>query len=392
MRGSAVRHRILRSFAVVAVVGTGVAAITSAVVAVIMARTIVTPPKKYQQDMTVLALSQDPRSVDVSVTPDALLEGNYSLWFANDTGHATVGEILATGEHRVTRRLLDVRDGELTVGVRCRFASWFYMSPKDLGLPYREVAIHSDVGSCPAWLIPASGHETERSRRWVIQVHGRATKRSEGLRAVPVFRDAGFSSLLVSYRNDGDAPGSPDGRYGLGDTEWLDVEAAIRYAAAHGAQDIVLMGWSMGGATSLQAVTRSDAGHLVTGLVLESPVVEWADTLAFQAKRGRVPRLIGVAALAIIGHARARLLTGQNAPIDLKRLDFVTRAAELDVPILLLHSDDDGYVPSAPSRALALAREDIVTLVPFVAARHTRLWNYDSQKWNAAIAQWLSQR
>ena len=64
--------------------------------------------------------------------------------------------------------------------------------------------------------------------------------RQETLRAVPVFRDAGYTTLLVSYRNDGDAPRSDDHRYALGDTEWLDVEAAMRYALDHGARNIVL--------------------------------------------------------------------------------------------------------------------------------------------------------
>ena len=52
----------------------------------------------------------------------------------------------------------------------------------------------------------------------------------------------GYTSLMVSYRNDGDAPRSDDHRYALGDREWLDVEAAIEYALEHGANDIVLLG------------------------------------------------------------------------------------------------------------------------------------------------------
>ena len=74
------------------------------------------------------------------------------------------------------------------------------------------------------------------------------------------------------------------------------------------------------------------------------------------------------------------------------RLDFVRRADELDVPILLLHSDDDGYVPSSGSRELAAARPDIVTFVPFETARHTKLWNYDRGRWNGVVADWLARR
>ena len=65
------------------------------------------------------------------------------------------------------------------------------------------------------------------------------------------------------------------------------------------------------------------------------------------------------------------------------------RARELDVPILILHSDDDGFVPSTASRALAVARPDIVTYEAFEVARHTKLWNYDRDKWEGAISRWL---
>jgi pimeloyl-ACP methyl ester carboxylesterase len=83
-------------------------------------------------------------------------------------------------------------------------------------------------------------------------------------------------------------------------------------------------------------------------------------------------------------------ITGLDAAIDLTGLDFVSRALDLSRPTLILHSDDDGYVPSTASRALAEARPDIVTLVPFSVAKHTRLWNYDRERWNEAIRSWLT--
>ena len=54
---------------------------------------------------------------------------------------------------------------------------------------------------------------------------------------MPVFHEQGYiTSLLISYRNDTDAPNSADGLYALGGIEWLDVEAAIRYALENGAR------------------------------------------------------------------------------------------------------------------------------------------------------------
>jgi pimeloyl-ACP methyl ester carboxylesterase len=76
--------------------------------------------------------------------------------------------------------------------------------------------------------------------------------------------------------------------------------------------------------------------------------------------------------------------------VDLARLDLVARSGELSVPVLVMHSDDDGYVPAAASRELAARRPDLVTYVPFAPARHTKLWNYDPDKWNGAIRSWLA--
>jgi pimeloyl-ACP methyl ester carboxylesterase len=94
--------------------------------------------------------------------------------------------------------------------------------------------------------------------------------------------------------------------------------------------------------------------------------------------------------MQVLGRRWGGLITGQTAPIDFRRLDFVTRAADLDLPVLLMHSDDDGYVPVTGSRALAVRRPDIVTFLPFTVARHTKLWNYDRESWNQAITGWLA--
>jgi uncharacterized protein len=207
---------------------------------------------------------------------------------------------------------------------------------------------------------------------------------------VPIFREAGFTSLVVSYRNDGEAPRSDDFRYALGDREWLDVDAAMRYAVSHGATELVLVGWSMGGATVLQALTRSTFGDRVAGVILESPVVDWIAALDFQVRVRRLPVLVRSFVILLFQKRWGRIFTGLAEPLDVDRLDFVTRARELDRPMLVLHSDDDGFVPSTASRALAVARPDIVTFEAFEIARHTKLWNYDRERWEGAIRAWLA--
>lgn len=361
------------------------AVITTGVLAGYFARKIVTPPTTRVDDVRILAV--DAATITLSRTMDSLTPGRYSFFFSKDTGHARVGEILEVDDHRVVRQLLEVEFGDLSVAQRGRISGWFSLTPDDLGFPYQDVRVRTPVGPAPAWLIPA---EPGTSDDWVVMVHGRGVTRSECLRAVPTFRDAGYTSLIVSYRNDGEAPDSADHRYALGDREWEDVAAAIAYARAHGAERIVLMGWSMGGATVLQTITRAADASAVVGVVLDSPAVEWGSILEYQGVINRLPLPVRWAAIALLSQPWSRHVTGSEEAIDFARLDMVRRAGELTVPILLFHSTDDGYVPATASRALAERRPDIVTYEEFAVARHTKLWNYDPLRWTGAIARWLA--
>ncbi|WP_368499678.1 alpha/beta hydrolase family protein [Herbiconiux sp. A18JL235] len=371
------------------------AAAAAAVATATMSRAIVTPSLPVD-DVRILRYREGADGgagaigvVELSVNADSILPGRYSLRFTSDTGHARLGEVLSVADGVVRRAVLAVDYGDLASARRGRISGWYFIHPRELGVPVEEVEVFTSVGPAPAWYVPSDDAE---STRWVIQVHGRGVRRGETIRAVPVFRERGFHSLHISYRNDGDAPRSADGRYALGDTEWEDLDAALTYAVDHGATEVVLMGWSMGGAIALQAMGRAVHRDRVRAIVLDSPAVDWLDVLRFHGRARHVPELIGDAAFATISHSWGKAITGQEKPLDLERLDFVERADEVTVPVLILHSDDDGYVPSTGSHELAEARPDLVTFVQFSIARHTKLWNYDAARWNTAISEWLTRQ
>ena len=378
-----------RAIGVGAASAAGLALVTAMGTALVMSRvalTVITPVRRRPQNQLIRRADEDLGTVTLKDTPDAAMPGRFGLWFGSETGYAKVGGLLVRADGSVTRELERVEFGDLRPG-RARISGYYYLDPEELGLPVTSVRVPTELGEAPAWLFPAP--EGAVGDRWVIQVHGWGATRQEALRAVPTFHAAGYTSLLASYRNDGDAPESPDRRYGLGGTEWRDIDAALRYAAEHGARSIVLMGWSMGGAVVLQTVTRSPNLDLVTGMVLESPVIDWVDTLQYQANLLRLPEPIAQGAMRLMEATWGAPITGLGAPIDLASMDFVARAADLRLPVLLLHSSDDGIVPDNGSRALATARSDIVTFVPFTGALHTKLWNYDEEKWTRAVRDWL---
>lgn len=373
-----------------AVAALGAVAVTTGAAALAIAanaaRAVVTPPGERPEEVILHDVNRASRTVTVSATPETELPGRYSLWFDRGRGHARVGTIVGRAPGVVIRELLSVERGDLESATRARWGAWYYLTPADLGVAAEEVDVATEFGPAPAWLIPSTG----AGHRWIIQVHGRGVTRAEGLRVVPTARDAGWTSLLISYRNDGDAPASPDGRYGLGDDEWRDVAAAIRFARERGAQQIVLMGWSMGGATVLQTVLRASEAKDVNGVILESAAVDWRAVLARQAQRRGLPRALQVLAMLVLTEPWGVRLTGRAAPIDLDRLDATTRAAELGVPLLVLQSDDDPDVPIEPVLRLIAAAPGDVQLERFTVAGHTRLWNFDPRRFERAITTWLS--
>lgn len=353
------------------------------------ARRVVTPDAVPDQSLEILALVPTAQGHDVILpaNKDSTAPGRYSLLFTSDTGHARLGEPKGyrPGDGTVTRAVEKVYYGEISTAVRGRLSGLVYDSPADLGLIHKDVEIPIMGGMAPAWHVPGDS----RATTWAICVHGRGATRKETLRALPVLKRLGLSSLLVSYRNDGVAPAAIDGRYGLGATEWPDIEAAIDYALGQGAEEILLFGWSMGGAIVLQVADKSRHGRRIGALVLDGPVINWIDVLSHQAKANRLPEAVGKLGQWLLGNKAGRWMTGLAAPLDLKILNWVDRYDQLRFPTLILHSEDDNFVPIGPSEQLAALNPQMVALCRFSRAGHTREWNVDPQRWEAEITAFI---
>ncbi len=369
----------------------------SSTLASVFARLVVTPVRNHAEDVDVLAVihGDDGTQVILSADSETTVPGTYSLTFDGGASCARIGRITSFDprDGTVQRAVEHVYSGDLRSGVRGRFTGFVYPTPQDAGFDAADVDVPVDNGTAPAWRVdpPAAEDGVKRAGDglWAIMVHGRGARRNEGIRAVRSAQKLGMTSLLVSYRNDGDAPAAEDGRYGLGTTEWRDVEAAIAYALDQGAEDVVLFGWSMGGAVALQCVDRSDLAHRVRAIVLTGPVVDWIDVLKYQARLKRIPEAVGLVGRWLLSNRAGRLVTGLAAPVDLKSLNWVARADQLRVPTLVMHSEDDDYVPVGPSMEFAERNPDLVRFIRFTRARHTKEWNVDRRKWDHTARGWL---
>ncbi len=376
-----------------ALAGTALAAIPT--LASIFARTVVTPDPHPAEDVRIYRYcpSRDyktPNLIELAITNQTTVRGQYALVFHENHGVARIGEIVSVDrkQQTVTRVVEEIYSGDLSRAVRGRWAGFVWPTPREAGYVYEDVWIPVDNGLAPAWFIPPL-RQTQHHNTWMITVHGRGSKRNEGLRMMGTAQRMGMPGLLVSYRNDGEAPDARDKRYGLGATEWPDIEAAILYALNNGATSVVLAGYSMGGAVSLQLVHRSSLARYIRGLVLIGPVIDWLDVLRHQARINRLPHPAGKLGQLLIESSWGGTITGLAAPVDLRQLDWVSRAADLTHPILILHSQDDDFVPIGPSEQLARKNRRLVSLIRFQEAQHTREWNVDPVRFESAVLTWL---
>jgi hypothetical protein len=328
------------------------------------------PPTLREQRV----LAAEPGRIGLSRDRQSLQAGWWALEWPH--GYGMLGRVLSADSGSVIREFRAVV-GAPPVGdwASVRGVSRSADPQSMLGLSYRTVVIDGPLGSYPAWWVPG------RDSTWVLYVHGRGANRAEGLRTLGVLAARGLPGLLVSYRNDVEAPPSGDGFSHLGLTEWEDLEAAVRWALAHGARDVVLSGYSMGGQIVMQFMARSSLARHAIAIVLESPLLDWDATLACRA------RVLGVPPFAT---ALGKRTAAARARLDWPQLDRVSHLEAVAVPTLIFHGLHDTFVPESVSESFRRARPGRTTLIRIPRGDHVEAWNTDPAYYAATLNRWLA--
>ena len=346
-----------------------------------------TAPSRRRYDLTIRGVERSGERLIVILdrTPRTSLHGLYSLFIENGGRVRLSPDAEDHGSGLVSREVVGEPCERLVAGARASWSGILFSSPEAAGLESMDVGVQTDAGRAPAWLIAPRG---DPSMTWVIHVHGLGGMRAGTLRGVHVASEAGLTSLVVTYRNDGEGTFVGTGRSGLGSVEVDDVRAAVRFARENGARSVVLFGWSMGAAIALQLAADPEFRDLITGLVLESPVLDWVATIRANCARAGLPEWTGVLAVPWLSIPTLARVMGLASPIALRRFDWIARADELTVPTLILHGALDSSSPFELSTRLRELRPDIVDLQAF-DADHTMGWNSDPQGWEAVVSSWL---
>lgn len=248
-----------------------------------------------------------------------------------------------------------------------------------LGQPAQEVRYGS--AEYPAWYVPGTGS------RWAVLVHGKGESRSEMLRLMRSTVKAGLPSLAITYRNDPGVTQDPSAMYQYGRTEWHDLDAAVGYALDNGADDVVLVGASMGGAT-IASYLRHVPNAPVSALVLDAPMLDFGETVSYGASQRSLP-LFGHVPEALTWTAKQ--IAARRYGVRWSQVDYIHDSGWLHVPTLVVHGDADKTAPLDLSQQLKAAHPALVSLVVFPGAGHVASWNADPARYDAMVTGFLNQ-
>ena len=216
-------------------------------------------------------------------------------------------------------------------------------TPADVGLRYREVGLKSGDGlSLRGWWIERAG-----SSRAAVLVHGWGGDRSSPhvLETALVYERAGFDVLIIDLRAHGESEGE---RVTVGYKEVRDVRGALSWLEERGyePEDVVLHGWSMGGA----AVVQAAAGSGVAAVVEEAG---YADLLPLL--RERIPEASGLPSFFNPGILLMGRLSLGIDPWAVRPEEEARQLSREGVPFMIIHSRDDGVIPFEHAEAFAAA-------------------------------------
>lgn len=162
---------------------------------------------------------------------------------------------------------------------------------------YEEVEFlaRGDEVTIRAWYVPS---ETE-SEDVVIVVHGvhSCRKYATALMSGGMLHHADYNVLLIDLRNHGDSEVT-DGRATAGNLEHLDILGAYDWLIERGfaSEDIGLIGFSMGGASSINAFGEEQG---IAALWADSSFADMREVLESEMERNNYPAFFTQAGLFV---------------------------------------------------------------------------------------------
>ncbi|TGE25400.1 alpha/beta fold hydrolase [Hymenobacter aquaticus] len=247
--------------------------------------------------------------------------------------------------------------------------------PRNLGTPafaFRTVTIPSASGRLEAWYSPV-----ENAKGRVALFHGYTSNKSKLLTEAAVFRQLGYSVLLVDFAGNG---GSEGLQTTVGFRESADVAAAYAFLLRQDSvAPVILYGASMGAVAILRA--ESELGIRPAANIVECPYGSMLQTAQNRFSAMHVPAFPMANLLVFWG--------GVQNGFWAFDLDATTFARHVTAPTLLMWGEADPRVTRPETDAIYAALRGPKQRRDFPKAGHEPYWRKYPQQWQTTIAGFL---
>ncbi len=213
-----------------------------------------------------------------------------------------------------------------------------------------------------------------------IECHG---YRGSGLRDFcggnKIAREMEHNTLLIDQRGHGKSGGNA---ITFGIKERYDLLSWINYAVERFGEDlkIILCGVSMGGSTVIMA-SDLELPKNVVGIVADCPFSAPKEIISKVSADLKIPPVISMPLISI----GARLYGG----FSLNEASAIESIKNAKVPILIIHGEDDGFVPCYMSDALYNAAPEKVSFEKFPGANHGICYMVDCERYQKATKDFI---
>jgi len=241
-----------------------------------------------------------------------------------------------------------------------------------LEIPYQPVTIDSYDGTklCGRYYHQKDGAPI------LLFLHGyRCSALRDGNGILLYSRKLGFNVLLVDQRGHGKSAGRA---ITFGVKERLDCREWVRYLSNRFGmeQRIYLSGLSMGGATVLMASDLDLPGNVI-GILADCPYSSPKAILCSVIKSMGFP--------VKITYFLAKLSARYLGDFDIEETSAIEAIQKSRLPILIIHGDDDRFVPYQMSKDCQKAGADRVKLVLIQGAGHGVSHCVDADAYEEAV-------
>lgn len=244
-------------------------------------------------------------------------------------------------------------------------------------LPFERVYIRSHDGLNLA----GRYYHTADGAPLQIQVHGyRGGPIRDFCGGHKLARRMGHNTLVVEQRALGESGGRT---ITFGVKERLDCLAWANYAAQRWANtDIILSGVSMGATTVIMA-SGLELPRQVRGIIADCPFASPERIIAKVCRDMKLPPALAMPFIRL----GARIFGG----FSLKAADAADAVKQTKLPVLILHGEEDLFVPCEMSAEIARANPAMVRRFTFPGAGHGLSYLVDAEKYEKATKEFVAE-